>query len=136
MNAVERMLQQAIYDTFLERNEKYLPVGDKALNCYVRRECLQDLIYALQHDPRFYQDPWWRLHSNIGTHLISFRSYKKALDASDKRCMQIVVDQLTGKFYADWDLYNTQDLANIVAHLFVEVLPIPWTWKAKMRSNV
>lgn len=135
MNDVERWLQNIGYIYFLERDtDKYRPEGDRFLNAYVRPAHLHTLLHVLKHDKRFYDDMFYLLHRDVGTHLVSYRSYVAAIDPDDSRCMQIVIDRLTGKSYWDIDRYNTQDLVRIFAHMVFEVLPLP-TWMRKNRKG-
>lgn len=127
MNDVERWLDAIGYIQFLERDTaKYIPVGDRALNAYVYPQHLQTLLHVLRHDKRFYEGPFHWLHRNVGTHLTEFRSYAEAIIPGDPRSLQIVVDSLTGKLYADLDRFNYQDVANMLGHLVLEVMPNPF----------
>lgn len=134
MNEVEVVLSRLGFLRYLETHtHNYTPVGDRALNCYIHPVMLPAFMDELEKDPRFYRDMWWRLHREVGTHLISFRSLRGVTGAIDDLSMQIVFDTVTGKFYADLDRYNTQDVVNVIGHLIVEVIPWPWrrrfTWE-------
>jgi hypothetical protein len=71
-------------------------------------------------DARFLSDPWNFLHLDVGPNLRGFRSINGSLGWGS---LQIVVSEPTGAAYADVDRHNTQDLVNIVGHLFGSVIP-------------
>ena len=93
-----------------------LKVGDRHLR-FVLNEAGRA---QLAQDARFLADPWNFLHLDVGPNLRGFRSINGSLG---KGSLQIVVSEPSGAAYADVDAYNTQDVVNIVAHLFGGVIP-------------
>jgi hypothetical protein len=67
----------------------------------------------------FLADDWHHLHPEVGKPRISFRSVNGRFG---KGSIQIVYNTQDGRCYADVDRFNTQDVVNIVAHLFGEVI--------------
>lgn len=94
------------------------------------------VIDALDQDPRFARGPLHRLHADVGTHLTEFRAHPGEIGDGS---LQIVIDQQTGRFYADVDLFSPYtDVVNIVGHSFGEVVP-HWAkrlWRKVRRKDV
>lgn len=123
MNAVEKMLDRIGYIHYLERDTVYYqPRGSRALDAFVRPKHLKLFLYVLRHDPRFYEGIFHWLHPEVGYPRTEFRSFTHELIPGDSRSMQLVINTQTGKFYADIDRYNYQDVVNIVGHTIIEVL--------------
>lgn len=80
------------------------------------------IVPALEADRRFAHGPFYKLHGDVGSDLIDFRSYSTELGG--KGSLQLVLDKGTGAFYADVDRGNPyQDVVGATVHLFGEVLP-------------
>ena len=74
----------------------------------------------LIQDERFLQGPWHLLHADVGPNRRDFRSINGVFGRGS---LQIVVSEPSGRAYADVDRHNTQDLVNIVGHVFGAVIP-------------
>ena len=80
----------------------------------VRAWASPTLISVLLRDPRFASGVLHGLHPEVGTHRRDFRAYRGTFG---KGSLQIVVDERTGKFYADVDHWNPyEDVVNWVGH--------------------
>ena len=75
-------------------------------------------IVALRKDVRFQEGIWHLLHPKVGKPRTEFRSNRGELQPGVENSMQIVINLQTGAFEADLDRYNTQDVVNIIGHLF------------------
>lgn len=79
------------------------------------------VLPLLRSDPRFAEGVFYGLHQDVGHHLTDFRSYNGALGSGS---LQLVIDQATGRFWADIDKHNPyQDVVRFMGHAFVEVVP-------------
>ena len=74
---------------------------------------------AMRQDARLLEGPWHLLHADVGEPRTEFRSLRGSLGDGS---MQIVINTASGYFYADIDRHSTEDVVNIVGHLFGEVL--------------
>lgn len=88
------------------------------------------VLPRLRSDPRFASGCFYGLHTDIGDDLCDFRSYNDTLGPGS---LQLVIDQHTGRFWADVDRYNPyQDLVRFLGHAFGEVVPHfarkAWAW--------
>lgn len=73
-----------------------------------------DVFSQLSNDPRFAEGELHHLHPDVGENLRDFRSYNGSLGRGS---LQIVLDEKTGRFYADIDAWNPyQDLVNFLGH--------------------
>ena len=80
-------------------------------------------IPHLRRDPRFQEGIWHFLHASVGKPRTEFRSNRGELIEGSQNSLQLVINLQTGAFDADLDRYNTQDVVNIVGHMFGEVVP-------------
>jgi hypothetical protein len=91
-------------------------------------------IPTLRRDPRFQEGIWHLLHPNVGKPKTEFRANRGELIEGSENSLQVVINLKSGAFEADLDKYNTQDVVNIVGHLFGEVLP-GWVRKVFRRGK-
>lgn len=87
----------------------------------VRGQLRLQAILHLRRDTRFQEGIWHLLHKRVGKPRTEFRAIRGELGHGDNS-LQVVINLRTGRFDADIDLYNTQDLVNVGGHLGVEVL--------------
>lgn len=74
----------------------------------------EGLIPFLEAHDAFASGGLHLLHPDVGDHRRDFRSYRGAFG---KGSLQIVVDERTGKFYADVDAWNPYaDVVNWIGH--------------------
>lgn len=79
------------------------------------------IVEALREDPRFQSGLGYGLHLDVGQFLADFRSFKGEFGPGS---LQIVVDYVTGRFYADCDRFSPyEDLVGLAGHWFGEVIP-------------
>ena len=121
MNEVEKILNRIGYDGYLVKDARYVVYGPRAIQGYVRPDRLEVYLHVLRHDQRFYEGIFHFLHPDVGWPKTEFRSYTGRNTDLDRRSVQQVINTRTGKYYADVDQYNYQDLVNMTAHLVTEV---------------
>ncbi len=91
---------------------------------YLHGVCDPRLVIILTAEPRFLHGVLYGCHTDVGKHLIDFRSLKgKVCDGS----LQVVIarEPVAGglPFYSDIDKYNPyEDLVGACGHLFGEVV--------------
>jgi hypothetical protein len=78
------------------------------------------VLDKLKADDSFCCGPFYRLHLDVGDNLIEYRSHTGTFG---KGSLQLVIDQTTGRYYADVDLFSPySDLVGVVGHLVGEVV--------------
>lgn len=107
----------------------YLPDHTDVIGAGIVGHLDTDTIAALDGDPRFASGVLYGLHRDVGAHLQDFRAFSGTFG---KGSLQIVVDHVTGRFYADVDNFNPyQDVVGFLGHAFGEVIPMWFRRKAK-----
>jgi len=72
------------------------------------------LVAKLRADTRFMSGIFFGLHRDVGDHLMDFRSFRGVLGSGS---LQIVLDQKTGRLYADVDRFSPySDILGFVGH--------------------
>lgn len=75
------------------------------------------IIEQLLKDKRFASGSLHKLHVDVGLNRRDFRAFRGALGAKHKGSLQIVIDEITGNFYADVDAWNPyEDVVSWVGH--------------------
>lgn len=81
------------------------------------------IIQQLLTDERFANGPLHRLHVDVGLNRRDFRAFRGALGTEHKGSLQVVIDEITGNFYADIDKWNPyEDAVSWLGHTFEDVL--------------
>jgi hypothetical protein len=79
------------------------------------------ILDKLKVDDGFCCGPLYRLHLDVGDNLIEYRSHTGSFGRGS---LQIVIDQTTGRYYADIDRWSPySDVVGVLGHMFSEVVP-------------
>lgn len=89
--------------------------GDRSIEAWA----VKSLISDLRRDTRFIETRFYGMHKNIGKHLTDFRGIRKSFGGGS---LQICVDRVTDRAYADIDGWAPIDLYGAVMHMTRDVL--------------